>query len=66
MIAPAPPSDLCPIDALDGVVEFRVDPNTQPGNVVSALARLLIDLVRRQNERKTTDDTCKSNSGKVS
>lgn len=51
MTAPADPrSDV------DALVEFRVDPEARPGNVVPALARLLIDLARRQDERITTDD----------
>ena len=45
MIAPADPR---PHDALDGLVEFHVDPDAQPGRVVPALARLLIDLARRR------------------
>jgi len=40
------PADPCPIDAFDGLVEFRVDPDAEPGNVVPAMAALLIDLVR--------------------
>ncbi len=51
-MAPAAPG---PDDALDGLVEFRVDPQADPGNVVPALARLLIDLARRQNEREESD-----------
>jgi hypothetical protein len=39
-----------PADPLDAVVEFRVDPDAPAGNVIPALARLLIDLARRQNE----------------
>jgi hypothetical protein len=35
-------------EALDGLVEFRVDPDAHPGNVVPALAQLLIDLARRE------------------
>ena len=50
MIAPASPSDPHPDDALDHLVQFRVDPEAQPGNTVPALARLLIDLARRHNE----------------
>ncbi len=46
MIAPASPSDPCPTDALDSVVEYHVDPKAQPGNVVPVLARMLIDLSR--------------------
>ena len=50
MTAPADPrSDI------DALVEFRIT-DTQPGNVVPALARLLIDLARQQDERTTTDD----------
>jgi hypothetical protein len=50
MTAPADPrSDV------DTLVEFRIA-DVQPGNVVPALARLLIDLARRQDERTTTDD----------
>jgi hypothetical protein len=38
-----------PTDALDGLVEFRADPDAAPGNVVSALAALLIGMARRRN-----------------
>jgi hypothetical protein len=34
-------------DALDGLVEYRVDLDAEPGNVVPPLAALLIDLARR-------------------
>jgi hypothetical protein len=34
----------------DGLVEYRVDPDAPAGNVIPALARLLIDLARRRNE----------------
>lgn len=37
-------------DPLDTLVEYRVDPEAEPGNVVPALARLLIDLARRRSE----------------
>lgn len=47
MIAPADPR---PADVLDGKVEFHVDPDAQPGRVVPALARLLIDLARRRRD----------------
>ena len=45
MIAPADPR---PTEALDALVEFHADPDAQPGHVVPALARLLIDLARRR------------------
>ena len=46
MIAPADPR---PDDVdLDAPVEFRVDPEARPGDVIPALARLLIQLARRR------------------
>jgi hypothetical protein len=38
-----------PDDALD--VEFCVDPQAEPGNVVPALARLLIDLAQHLHQQ---------------
>jgi hypothetical protein len=34
----------------DTLIEYRVDPDADPGNVIPTLARLLIDLAHRQNE----------------
>jgi hypothetical protein len=42
------PADSCSDD--DTLVEFRVDPGAEQGNVILALTRLLIDLAQRQNE----------------
>jgi hypothetical protein len=33
---------------LDGLVEYRVDPDARPGDVTAALAKLLIHLARRR------------------
>ena len=52
MIAPADPR---PADVVDGLVEFRVDADAQPGRVVPALARLLIDLHRKRTEGEDDD-----------
>jgi len=49
MIAPADPR---PVDVLDRLVEYRTDPDAQPGNVVPALAALLIDLAQRRNDQQ--------------
>ncbi|MFZ1932487.1 MAG: hypothetical protein WCB27_00010 [Thermoguttaceae bacterium] len=49
MIATADPR---PDDHLDALVKFRVDPDAAPGNVIPALARLLIDLARRREEKE--------------
>jgi hypothetical protein len=51
---------------VDALVEFRVDPDAQSGNVVAPLARLLIDLMRRQNERKANNDPLQSDQSLVS
>ena len=48
MIASASPAN--PRAADGALVNFCVDPDAQPGNALSPLARLLIDLSRRQNE----------------
>jgi len=45
MILPADPPAV-----YGSLVEYRVDANAAPGNVVPSLARLLIDLSRQQNE----------------
>jgi len=64
MIAPAALSD--PRPDVDGLVAFRVDPTTEPGNAVPALARLLIDLARQQNEKEANHDTCASDTCSLS
>ncbi len=52
MIARADPR---PAEVLDALVEFRVDADAQPGRVVPALARLLIDLHRKRTEGEDDD-----------
>ncbi len=39
----------------DAATIYRAVLQADPGNVVPALARLLIDLARRQNEREESD-----------
>lgn len=58
MIASLPLSDPTPIDSFvdDGaLVEYRVDADAEPGRMVPILARLLIDLRRKQNEADDDD-----------
>lgn len=52
MIAPASPAASRPADSLDSMMEFRVDPDAQPGNVLPALAKLLINMARRRREQQ--------------
>lgn len=42
-------------DAADAVVNFQVDADAQPGDVVPTLARLLIGIDRRHRERATAE-----------
>ena len=53
MIAPASPAD--PRPDIDGLVEYHVDADASPGNVVPSLARLLIDMHRKRKEGEDDD-----------
>jgi hypothetical protein len=50
------PPDPCPLsldmppDTLDGTVQYHVDADAEPGDVLPALAELLIDMHRRRRE----------------
>jgi hypothetical protein len=56
MIVAATPANPRPADYLDGLVEFRVDPQAERGDVVGALAALLVGIDRRRRERAAADE----------
>jgi hypothetical protein len=54
VITPAGPH---PADAFDALVEFRVDPDAEAGNVIPVLARLLIQLAEKVRLQDESGDT---------
>ena len=48
--------DQVPDGAKEPALEFIVDPEAEPGNVLAALARLLLALAERQSTQGDTPD----------
>jgi len=57
------PAVVLPLPTLDEPVSFTLDLDAEPGDVLPALARLLIGIDRHQRERQAGDQAAGGNQG---